>query len=165
MAGEYIYNQIKNTKNKIACLTGDLRTSTSSQRLQGFQKALEERNYPYDPYILSGDYSIESGYKPGKKLIKSISTDQLAGVFCFNDLIAYGFIRAIKEKNLKWQNFNIVGYDSLQIGEVLGYSFPSVSQNIPRLAKQACKLLLEQMKQEDSLQIQLEVELKKSELS
>lgn len=159
LVGEYMSQALSPTKSSIACLTGDLKTHTASERLKGFQHALRHHHKQVEPLILSGDYSIESGYQMGKELLKQMSSTQLAGVFCFNDLIAYGFIKAIKEEQLDWQDFGIVGYDNLQIGKTLGYSFPSIAQDVPYLAEQACQVLLKQINNNRTTKVKLELEL------
>ena len=160
LVGEYIAKQISSSTRLTACLTGDLTTHTSNQRLAGFKAALHHyAPKALDPVVFSGDYSMESGYNMGQTLLQTTDVESLAGVFCFNDLIAYGFIQAIKEQGLHWQDFNIVGYDHLPFGDIFGYSFPSIAQDIPYLAKQACNLLMDTIKEGTQQQITLDVTL------
>ena len=62
-----------------------------------------------------------------------------SGIFCFNDLMAYGILSANKIKKIS--NFQIIGYDNLKYAEMFGIQLPSVNQNINQLAEEAVKML------------------------
>ena len=85
---------------KIVHLSGTINSTPSVQRLEGYRKALEYNNIEFNPDLyLEGTYDIEFGYEGIKKIIdKKIDFDS---VFCGNDLIAIGAMKAAKELGYK----------------------------------------------------------------
>lgn len=115
---------------KLACIAGPEETPNSSRRLSGFLKACMENDIYLDTkYILFGNYTFDGGYECGKILAK----EDITGIFAFNDLSAYGAIRALKEcgKNVK-NDYSIIGYDNLLM---TAYTDPSLT-TIDQFSKQ-----------------------------
>ncbi len=74
--------------------------------------ALEENNINVNnDYILSGKYTLESGYHNMKKLLNL--EDKPTAVFCANDDIAVGAMKAIFESGLRVpDDISIIGFDN-----------------------------------------------------
>ena len=102
---------IKNNHKKIAFIEGNKEYESSLYRKKGYIKALEDNDIPFvEDYVISGKYNLQSGYENMKKLIalENIPT----AVFCSNDDIAVGAMKAILESGLNVPNdISIIGFD------------------------------------------------------
>ena len=94
------------------------------------------------PEPVPGDWEAAAGYEAGLRL----STDpEATAVFCANDELALGLIRAMHEQGRRVpQDVSVVGFDGLAVGE---YSFPpltTVRQDFKRHGREMVGLVLEQ---------------------
>jgi len=102
---------IENGHSKIAIIEGKKGYNSSINRKEGFIKALIQNKIQiYNEYMVSGEYSLESGYHEMKKLL-ALSVVPTA-VFCSNDDMAVGAMKAIFEAEMKVpDDISIVGFD------------------------------------------------------
>jgi len=65
------------------------------------------------------------------------------GIFCHNDLVAIGAMKAIKEKGLKIpEDIEVIGFDNIPEGKFYDPSLTTVDQLIEKTGKEIVKLLL-----------------------
>ena len=65
-------------------------------RMQGYRSALAKRGLPFYPgYVVDAGYQDDSGHEAMLKLLKKKPVPD--GVFCYNDPVAIGAMRAISE--------------------------------------------------------------------
>ncbi|MBN7574285.1 MULTISPECIES: LacI family DNA-binding transcriptional regulator [Clostridium] len=102
---------IENNHRKIALLQGNKEFESTVYRKRGYIRALEDNNIPInEEYILSGRYDLKSGYENMKKLLKLENVP--TAVFCANDDIGVGAMKAIFEAGLKVpEDISIIGFD------------------------------------------------------
>jgi transcriptional regulator, lacI family len=120
----------------LAVVTGGNKSFVSNERLKGVQQALAEINISISVDFYEGDFHFQSGYDIG--LNSKILTEH-TGIFCFNDLMAYGLLKANKIKKIK--NIEMIGYDNLAYADMFGITLPSINQNISHLAENAIIML------------------------
>ena len=141
--GGYIATKFLLEKNiqHLAVVTGGKNSFISNERLKGVKQALDEikLNIPVD--FFEGDFHFQSGYDIG---IHSNILTENTGVFCFNDLMAYGLLKANRIKDAK--NIEIIGYDNLAYSDMFGINLPSINQNIQQLAENAVLMLQKSIK-------------------
>ena len=115
---------IENGHTSIAIIEGKKGYDSSINRKEGFLKALIQNKIQVnDEYIVSGEYSIESGYNEMKKLL-ALSKVPTA-VFCSNDDMAIGAMKAIFEAGLKVpDDISVIGFDN---SLVCGYVTPELT--------------------------------------
>lgn len=103
---------INNNHKKIGMIQGNLEFESGTYRKKGYIMALEENNINVNnDYILSGKYTLESGYHNMKKLLNI--EDKPTAVFCANDDIAVGAMKAIFESGLRVpDDISIIGFDN-----------------------------------------------------
>jgi DNA-binding LacI/PurR family transcriptional regulator len=103
--------------------------ATSSVRLRGYEQALTEAGLPVDDSLVVGvsEYSRRDGYRAMQHLL---TMDQPPdAVFCFNDLMAMGAIRACHEHGLRIpQDIAIAGFDNIPEGR---FSVPTLTTIAP----------------------------------
>jgi LacI family transcriptional regulator len=107
--------------------------SSTLEREEGYRKALDEANIPYnEKCIYCGEpgmeYGMEYGYKALNLILKE--TAPPFGVFCVTDFIAVGAMRAIKEKKFKIpDDISIVGCDDIEIASYLDILLTTVKHS------------------------------------
>jgi DNA-binding LacI/PurR family transcriptional regulator len=105
-------------------------TQTSQLRLRGYLDALAANGLPGDPgLIIRGlpSYNRVSGARAMRQLL-ALDTPPDA-VFCFNDHLALGVIRAIYDAGLRVpEDIAVVGFDDIEDGR---FSIPSLTTILP----------------------------------
>ena len=86
--------------------------------------ALKKKKMPFSPdlVICDGEYTIECGERWGKTLIRDRKVD---GIFCANDLLAIGAIKAAKElgaKKAELVRYQTSGDTTGDYSSVVGYA-------------------------------------------
>jgi LacI family transcriptional regulator len=106
---------------RIIFVSGALDSFDNMERMGAFIDEAGKNNVPIQCYY--GNFTEESGYDIAKAIIETNHLPDAA--FCANDQMAIGFIKAMKENNLKApDNIAIVGFDDIQISK---YMQPTLS--------------------------------------
>jgi LacI family transcriptional regulator len=121
--------------------------STAIGRLEGYRQALATyQMVPLPGHIASigdsGDHRGETGgYQAAKRLLESeIRPD---GIFCFNDPVALGAMRAIIDSGLRIpEDIAVVGCGNLSYSDFLRVPLSSVDQDSEQIGKCAADLAL-----------------------
>ena len=129
---------------QIATITGPLSVYTGRRRLTGFKEALEAHSIPVnEKLIIEGDYSFNSGYQSGLKVLKEHPT----AVFVANDMMAFGLLKAAKEMNISIPNdLSIVGFDNLLMSSLIEPQLTTINQPIDELGEKVCEMLFDLIK-------------------
>ncbi len=138
---------ISHGAKKIAMFSGLLDSIPMSNRMFGYQLALNDAGIPFDPTILYiGDWTLESGYKLALEMIKNSreSNEPLPdAIFSQNDEMAAGICQAFAENGIKVpDDVEVIGFDDKELAE---YTFPQLSTIRPPLAalgREALKVML-----------------------
>lgn len=112
---------------RILFLSGVLQMGVSRERLKGYQQALTEGGIAYDPNLLAGGpYSFAFGYD----YIRSGRLDpEVTAIFCGNDLIALGAIKALKILHRRVpEDISIVGFDDIYLAAMNSPELTTIRQ-------------------------------------
>lgn len=122
---------------------------SSYNRFIGYKKALLESGYKInEKLIYTGSFSIETGYNGTLELLKN---SELDGIFCGNDYIAIGAIKALKEKNIKIPDeVKIVGFDDILLAKYMEPPITTIRQPIYDLGKEAVNVLISIIDKKDT---------------
>ncbi|WP_078434995.1 LacI family DNA-binding transcriptional regulator [Metabacillus halosaccharovorans] len=133
---------IQQGHTKIAHITGPINVILSRDRLRGFQQAMMSHDLEIDSaYIQEGDFTFESGYHQMLKLL-ALETPPSA-VFVFNDEMAMGVIKAVKDSHLSIpENVAVVGFDNIKMSSVIEPNLTTINQPKYEIGKKAMELLL-----------------------
>ena len=110
------------------------------------------------PAVIPGDWSANAGYEAGKQLAKN---PEVTAVFCANDEVALGLIRALHEEQVRVpQDVSVVGFDGIELSE---FSFPpltTVNQDFYAAGVEMVNLIDRQLKGEtENLHLTIPTEL------
>ena len=137
-------------KKRIAVIgkDADPHRSTGRVRVQGYKEALKENKIAIDNNLILSvtDFTHLEGYLAATNLIKK--KIQFDALFCFNDLLAVGAIKALNEAGIKIpQDVCVIGFDDTDEGQFHTPSITSVAPDKETLAQIAVTLLNDRINQ------------------
>ena len=139
MATEHLIDQ---GCRRIAHLRGP-GNSTGSGRLRGYRRALAKHQLeaPAD-YVVSGQHEDSTGYEGMRKLLGV--SPRPDGVFCYNDPVAAGAIKAILEAGLKVpDDIAVIGAGNVHYSDLLRVPLSTIDQSSTLIGETAADLLVE----------------------
>ncbi|MGL5955011.1 MAG: LacI family DNA-binding transcriptional regulator [Brevinema sp.] len=122
----------------------------AEDRINGFLDACDQYNIPQKNRIICrGDYSVLSGYKNIKQLIKSqIHFD---AIFTGNDQMAVGCLRACKDHDLKIpKDVAIIGHDDVSLASLVEPALSTIRVPQSTIGILAINKLFELIEQPDT---------------
>ena len=125
---------------------------TSVERRQGYLAALVEAGLDIDREIIvlqgrSNSTNEEAGYVEMARLLKE--GHAMDAVFCFNDYVSRGVIRAVRERGLRVSaDIGIIGYDNEIFGETMNPPITSVSYHNLEIGEKAAELMCTMLRKE-----------------
>lgn len=120
--------------------------ATARLRLQGYTEALTAVGLPLDPQLVveSPSYNRLDGVQAMRRLL-SLERPPDA-VFCFNDLMALGAIRALHEAGLRVpEDVAVVGFDDIEDGRFASPSLTTIAPDKQEIGAVAVSFLLERI--------------------
>ncbi len=126
----------------------DMNNSASKMRYEGYKKALAENgiDLPED-YLIIVPYNknMEAGYQGVRKALKKgVPFDS---ILCFNDMFAFGAIKALDEAGRKLrEDVSVVGYDDITFAHFFRPPLTTVRIQKYEMGYEATKMLLERIK-------------------
>ena len=92
--------------------------------------------------IVTGDYSLKSGYE----MIQKLDLDNITAIFAMNDLMALGAMRYLIEKGYRIpEDISIVGYDNLDVSEYIFPRLTTIDQHVDDLGREGVLALLDKI--------------------
>lgn len=119
--------------------------STGIGRLRGYRRALAKHGLKANPeYVVSGQYEDDTGYEAMRKLLRLDPRPD--GVFCFNDPVAAGAVKAVLGAGLKVpEDIAIIGVGNVHYSDLLRVPLSTIDQGSSTIGETAAELLMECM--------------------
>lgn len=135
---------IKHGCRRIAHLRGP-EVGIAEQRLEGYNKALLKAGMRLSSdYVVTGGRGDESGYEGMRHLLRLNQPPD--GVFCFNDPVAIGAMRAVLEAGLRLPcDVALVGAGNVHYSDMLSVPLTTIDQRTSRIGELASELLLDRI--------------------
>ncbi|MEV8507493.1 LacI family DNA-binding transcriptional regulator [Actinoplanes sp. NPDC051475] len=119
---------------------------TAHQRLAGYRSALAEAGLPEDPALIAevdGFHRADGAAAMRRLLDGPIRPD---AVFCFNDVLALGAIRALLERGLSVpEDVAVIGFDDIEDGRFSTPTLSTIAPDTAGIARLAVDLLAERL--------------------
>lgn len=119
--------------------------ATGTGRLRGYRRALARHGMTARPqHIASGEYGDNTGYEAMQQLLRT--SPRPDGVFCYNDPVAAGAIKAILEARLRVpKDIAVIGAGNVHYSDLLRVPLSTVDQSSSTIGETAADLLLQAM--------------------
>ncbi len=129
-------------RRRIAAVGRERSRGTASERLRGYRLALRDAGLPYDKELVIGVPAFErvDGHVAMRQLLDLPEPPD--AVFCFNDLMAIGALRACVEDGVRVpEDIAIVGFDDIAETRYSNPTITTISPDLTGLARAALELL------------------------
>jgi LacI family transcriptional regulator len=137
---------------RIATVAGPPGISTSTERTEGFRKAMGEAGLPIpDEYLMCGRFRVDGGYQCALELIRLPRPP--TAIFSMNYEMALGVMRALAEARIECpRQVSLLGFDDFVAGiddfswaTLLSPKLTTVAQPSYELGRKAMELLLKKI--------------------
>lgn len=134
---------------RIGFIQGREGFESSQLRKNGYMRALSDYKIDtLESFIVMGDYTIDGGYKAMMKLLQ-IQT-HLTAVFCSNDDMAFGAMKAINEIGLEIpKDIAIMGFDDSLLAQYMTPPLTTVKRPIGDISREGIKSLFKLIEGQD----------------
>ncbi len=126
---------------RIAHLRGP-KIGIAEARLAGYRHALKKHGIELPSrYVVGARYADSTGYSAMRRLLQCHPIPD--GVFCYNDPVAIGAMKAISEAGLRIpQDIAVVGAGNVHYSDVLAVPLTTIDQGTEQIGKRAAELLM-----------------------
>lgn len=141
---EAVIHLVDQKCTQIVHLASELNLGISRKRMEGYLKAIQDRNLG-EPRVIECKYgSKEDGYTQIEKLINE--RVQFDGIFASNDLLAIGAMQALKERKMQIpKDVAVIGFSNWDFCSLIQPSLSSVNQPGKEMGRQAMQALIKQI--------------------
>lgn len=145
---------IERGAKRLAYVTGEIPTLTNAERLNGFRDAAQDL-LGVEPIYVQASYD----YNLAQSKLRSMMLQESApdAVFCATDIIAISLMDLARfELDLAIPNdLQVIGFDNIPQAEWRSYQLTSFKQDYKRLAREAVKIVVNQVQDQDSSLVKL----------
>jgi LacI family transcriptional regulator len=136
---------------RIAHLRGP-KIGIAAARMAGYRKALAAHKLTVsENYIVEARYDDDMGYRAMKTLLKTNPLPD--GIFCFNDPVAIGAMKAILDAGLRVpEDIAVVGAGNVHYSDMLAVPLTTIDQGTVQIGTQAAGILMQQISSKRALQ-------------
>ena len=129
----------------IAIITGKIQETSAIERLNGWKRAMAEAGLKINnDFTGIGDFRIQSGYKIMKKMLEQSKKPK--ALFAANNYIAYGAVKAIREKGLKVpEDLYVVCFDATDNTGLISVKLPSMIQPAEKIGEIALDIIIKRL--------------------
>lgn len=117
------------------------------RRHEGYEQALAAYGVPHDPAIVvhpMGDHTPENVALSVDDLLGN--ADDVDAIFCFNDRVALGTVRALISRGIKVpDDIAVVSIDDIEAARLLSPSISSIAPDKAGIARTAVEMLVERI--------------------
>lgn len=114
----------------------------ATKRLNGYLASLKKHKLKMSPgHVIDAGFQDLTGYEAMKRLLQDAA--QPDGVFCYNDPVAIGAMRALLEAGLNVPNdVAVVGAGNVHYSDALAVPLTTIDQKTSQIGARAAELLL-----------------------
>jgi DNA-binding LacI/PurR family transcriptional regulator len=142
-AVQYLYQK---GHREIGCLRSNVLTRNFQLRSLGFEIALKELGLPLqEEYLFPVDSTFDGAYSQTVAIL-SAHPRMPSALICANDIMAYGCIKALKEKGFRIpDDISVIGFDDLPMSSHMEPPLTTIQVSKKDIGKMAVKLLVERI--------------------
>ena len=138
--------------SRIAHLAGPPYSAHSEERSDGFRRAFSASHLVFrDADVVCAGAHLEDGYRAALRVFRErTGDDRPTAVTCYNDLVAMGACRALRELGLRVpDDVSVIGFDDIPMCEYL--AVPLTTMRVPTFAmgESAARLLVRHVESDE----------------
>jgi LacI family transcriptional regulator len=136
---------LKKKRIPLAYLGGPEHVSSVRERLAGVWKAMDEAGLKREALrVIHAELSMEDGCRAMRELLSASPAPR--GLFAYNDVLAIGALRAIREQGLHVPaDIAVVGFDDIQYSSFLEVPLTTVHQPRYKIGEIAAGILIDKI--------------------
>lgn len=144
-AREAVHHLVDNGAERVAVVTGEARTTTARERVEGARSALEQRGLRLPPErIVTASTTGRGAYEATLELLRRRPRPD--AIFATNNQVAAGALRAIAAAGISMpDDLLFIGFDELPLAELIGTGVSAVAQPTYEMGVRAANLLLSRL--------------------
>ncbi|MEX0747274.1 MAG: LacI family DNA-binding transcriptional regulator, partial [Rhodothermales bacterium] len=123
---------IERGHKRIIHFAGPQYSMHSDERIEGVRRAFSAQRLVFDDHdVVHAGARLEDGYRAGLDFFRDRQADRPTAVTCYNDLVALGLIRALRELGLRVPaDVSVIGYDDIDMASYA--SVPLTTVRVPK---------------------------------
>ncbi len=132
-------------RRRIACIGGPQDIAISRERIGGLRRILLDAGVELPEALLAyADFTSAGGYLAARSLLALPQAPD--AIFCCNDLMAIGALRAAAERGIAVpEALAVVGFDDIDLAQFVHPTLTSVAQNTRKLGQLTAECLLQRI--------------------
>lgn len=128
-------------------IAGPVESQAAVVRTAAWRRRMEEAGLQA-PRPWPGDWTAESGYRVGREIA---ADPTITAVFCANDEMAFGLMRALHENDLRVpQDVSVIGVDGIELSEFSSPPLTTVKQDFALMGHELVRLVMDQVRHQAS---------------
>lgn len=122
----------------------------NQKRLEGIKRAYKEKNIPFnEDLVFSSNSTVLGGYRLMEDALKNGMI--FSNVFCYNDQMALGAIRAVEDTGKKVpDDISVCGFNNFWMAEWVKPEITTISQPMYDIGAVATRMLIKMCEKEES---------------
>lgn len=124
----------------------------SDERVEGFRQAFFDTQQIYsEDYVVRAGAHLEEGYETGLEYFKDRSaSERPTAVTCYNDLVAIGLLRALRELNIDVPGeVSVAGFDNVKTCDYAPVPLTSMGVPTTQMGRKAMEVLIRHIEASD----------------
>lgn len=144
---EAVRHLIEQGHSRIVHFAGPNYSEHSRERAEGMRRAFSESHLVFgDAMLIRAGAAPEDGYRTGLEYFGAQRDNRPTAVTCYNDLVALGLLRALRELEISVPDeVSVVGFDDLRILEFFPLPLTTVHVPMYEMGKRAAEMLIRQI--------------------
>jgi LacI family transcriptional regulator len=140
---DVILHFLNNGHSNIGFVSSSVETHNFMLRTQGFMETLEKLNIKFkEENYFSVDSTFDGSYTDMLKVLDNVKVMPTA-LFCSNDIISYGTIKALQEKGFSVpEDVSVVGFDDLPLSSLMEPCLTTIKVPKKNMGELAIELLV-----------------------
>lgn len=150
---------VENGHKEIGCLYSSKLTKNFSYRYKGFRESLAEANLEIKAeYDIVLEPTLDGAYRDMKAILNNKEMKLPTAYFAFNDIIAFGAMRAMEESGIRIpEQVSVIGFDDMPFCEISNPSLTTIRVNSQYIGKISVKRLMQKIFDQDEIKFKIEV--------
>ena len=138
---------------RIVHFAGPRYSMHSDERIEGVRRAFSAQRLVFtDDDLVHAGARLEDGYRAGLAFFRERSpADVPTAVTCYNDLVAIGLMRALRELGLRVpEDVSIIGYDDIDMAQYAAVPLTTVRVPKVEVGRRAAQILIQHVEALDA---------------